>query len=91
MRKPLSSNVNRSTLRQTTLSVRELSTKIIVKVVSPAGFEPITAGFIDDVVVAFESRVGEFILAEIFPDVLGAAELWRIAREADEGDGGKHA
>ena len=52
--------------------------------------QPSFAGFVDDIVVAFEDGVGEFVLTQILPDVFGAVEFRRIARQRDEGDVGGH-
>jgi hypothetical protein len=49
---------------------------------------PRGTGFVDDVVVAFEHGDGEFVAAQIFPDILDRVELWCVGRQADERDVG---
>ena len=49
---------------------------------------PRGAGFVDDVAVAFEHGDGEFVAAQIFPDILDRVELWCVGRQADERDVG---
>jgi hypothetical protein len=43
---------------------------------------PSLAGFVDDVVVVIEHGDGEFVCAQILPDVFDRIELWRIGRQA---------
>jgi hypothetical protein len=43
---------------------------------------------VDDVVVAFEHGDGEFVAAQIFPDILDRVQLWGVGRQADERDVG---
>jgi hypothetical protein len=37
-------------------------------------------------VVAFEHGDGEFVAAQIFPDILDRVQLWSVGRQADERD-----
>ena len=46
--------------------------------------------FVEDIGVGFVDGVGELVLAQILPYVLNTVELWRIARQADEGKVGGH-
>jgi hypothetical protein len=47
---------------------------------------PRGAGFVDDIVVAFEHGDSEFVAAQIFPDILERVQLWSVGRQADERD-----
>jgi hypothetical protein len=47
---------------------------------------PCGAGFVDDVFVAFEHGDGEFVAAQIFPNILDRVQLWRVGRQAYERD-----
>ena len=49
---------------------------------------PRGTGFVDDVVVAFEHGDGEFVTAQIFPDILDRVQLWSVWRQANERDVG---
>lgn len=52
-----------------------------------AGEEPPSlAGLVDDVVVAVEHGVGEFVAAQILPDVFGGVEFGSVRRQGNEGD-----
>ena len=42
--------------------------------------------FFEDVVVAVEDGICEFVFAQILPNVFGAVELGRVAWQADELD-----
>jgi hypothetical protein len=47
---------------------------------------PCGAGFVDDIVVAFEHGDSEFVAAQIFPDIFDRVQLWSVGRQADERD-----
>jgi hypothetical protein len=47
---------------------------------------PCVAGFIDDVVVVVEDGDGEFVSAQIFPDVFDRVELRSVGWQAHKGD-----
>ena len=47
---------------------------------------PRLAGFLNNVLVTVEDGVGEFVFAQILPDVFHAVEFGRVARQADQGD-----
>src|SRR5208337_2411325 len=49
----------------------------------------IAAGF-DNVLVGFVEPVGELVLAQIFPDVLGGIEFRRVGRQDDRRDVLRH-
>jgi hypothetical protein len=46
---------------------------------------PCAAGFIDDVVVVVEDGDGEFVAAQIFPDVFDRIEFWSVGWQTDKG------
>jgi hypothetical protein len=47
---------------------------------------PSGAASLDDVRIGVPHGVGELVLAQVFPDVLGCVELWRIGRQGDQGE-----
>ena len=51
---------------------------------------PSLAGLIDDVVVAVEDGDGEFVAAQVFPDVFDRVEFRGVGRQGNEGDVVRH-
>lgn len=45
----------------------------------------VAAGF-DDGVVVFEDAVGELVLSQVLPDVLGGVEFWAVWRQRQQAD-----
>jgi hypothetical protein len=51
---------------------------------------PCVAAMVDEIVIGFETTVGEPVVAHVLPDVLNRVEFWGFRRQGDNGDVGRH-